>query len=186
MPVIPNLPEPWTDGVVALRLFAERDIPEILIAYEDDPELHLRLSEPRPPSGAELGRRSERTEAERESGSIVRLTIVRNGSDTCIGGITVHDFDWLGARAELGMWLAPQVRGGGLAPRVLVLLAGWLFHRCGLERLQLFTETDNAAMLAAAAAAGFVHEGVLRGYTREHGQRVDCAVLSLLPSDLTR
>jgi RimJ/RimL family protein N-acetyltransferase len=186
VPIIPNLPEPLTDGVVALRLFADRDIPEILIAYQDDPEMHLRLGEPRPPSGAELGRRSERSVGERESGSILRLTIVRNGSDTCVGGIIVHDLDWFNARAELGIWLAPQVRGGGLAARALVLVASWLFARCGLQRLQLLTETDNAAMLGTAAAAGFVHEGVLRGYTREHGQRIDCAVLSLLPSDLPR
>jgi hypothetical protein len=29
-----------------------------------------------------------------------------------------------------------------------------------------------------------VSEGVLRGYLRERGQRVDCAVLSLIKSDL--
>jgi RimJ/RimL family protein N-acetyltransferase len=186
MPVIPHLPQPLSDGVVALRLFSERDIPEILIAYEDDREMHLRLGEPRPPSGAELGRRSERATAERESGSILRLTILQAGSDVCVGGLTVHSIDWFNARAELGMWLAPQLRGRGLSPRALVLTAGWLFERCAVERVQVFTETDNAAMLGAARAAGFIGEGVLRGYTREQNQRVDCAVLSLLPSDLQR
>ena len=41
-------------------------------------------------------------------------------------------------------------------------------------------------MIAAARAAGFTFEGVLRGFTFERGQRVDCAVLSLLPADLAR
>ena len=36
-------------------------------------------------------------------------------------------------------------------------------------------------MIARRAAAGFAREGVLRGYARERGRRVDCVVLSLLP-----
>jgi RimJ/RimL family protein N-acetyltransferase len=39
-------------------------------------------------------------------------------------------------------------------------------------------------MLGAARAAGFQFEGILRGYQRERGARVDCAVLSLVRSDL--
>jgi hypothetical protein len=36
----------------------------------------------------------------------------------------------------------------------------------------------------AARAAGFNFEGVLRGYTRERGARIDNAVLSLVRGDL--
>src|SRR6516225_8543725 len=45
MPPIPEFHEPLSDGQVVLRLAAERDIPEILIAYQDDPQLHVRLGE---------------------------------------------------------------------------------------------------------------------------------------------
>ena len=38
-------------------------------------------------------------------------------------------------------------------------------------------------MLHAARAAGFAHEGVLRGYWRERDRRLDAVALSLLPSD---
>ena len=41
-------------------------------------------------------------------------------------------------------------------------------------------------MIHAAADAGFVNEGVLRAHQRERGQRIDVAVLSLLPGDLAR
>jgi RimJ/RimL family protein N-acetyltransferase len=184
MPVIPDLEHPLTDGSVALRLTAERDIPEILIAYENDVHMHERLGEERPPSGAELGRQSERADADRAGGTYVALTIVQPGADECVGQIRVHTIDWTHARAELGVWLAPQVRGQGLAARALRLAARWLFDRCGLERLQMMTEPDNEPMLRAARAAGFVHEGVLRGYTRERGARFDCAILSLLRTDI--
>jgi RimJ/RimL family protein N-acetyltransferase len=186
VPSLPDLREPLSDGSVALRLAAERDIPEILIAFEDDPELHLRLGIDRPPSGAELGRRSERAEAEREGGLHVTLTVLEPGSDVCRGQIYTPQIDWHHARAEIGMWLAPQIRGRGLASRALRLTARWLLDNTPLERVQILTETDNEPMLATARAAGFLYEGVLRGYTLERGTRVDCAILSLLPADLAR
>jgi RimJ/RimL family protein N-acetyltransferase len=186
MPSFPQLREPLSDGSVTLRPAAERDIPEILIAFQDDRALHLRLGIERPPSGAELGRRSERAEAEREGGLHVTLTVLEPGSDVCRGQIYTPRVDWHHARAELGMWLAPQVRGRGLAPRALRMTSGWLLGQTPLERLQVLTEPANQPMLATARAAGFVYEGVLRGYTRERGGRVDCAILSLLRADLAR
>jgi RimJ/RimL family protein N-acetyltransferase len=184
VPSFPDLAVPLQDEQVILRWFVERDIPEILIAYQDDPQLHLRLGEDRPPSGAQLGRRAERELAERADGTHATLTILEPGSDVCRGQVDVHRIDWENARAELGIWLAPQVRGRGLGARALKLAAVWLLTDCGLERLQVLTEPDNEPMIRAAQAAGFSREGVLRGYERERGHRVDMAIMSLLPSDL--
>src|SRR5436305_4376531 len=180
MPAIPEPQEPLTDGVVSLRLYAERDIPEILIAYQDDPQLHLRLGDERPPSGAQLGRRSEEAPRRLAQGVGLSLTIVESGSDVCRGQVNVHHINWEHARAELGLWLAQQVRGRGLAPRALRLTAGWLFAACGLQRLHVLTEPGNEPMLATARAAGFQLAGLLRGYTLERGRRGDNALLSLL------
>jgi RimJ/RimL family protein N-acetyltransferase len=184
MPRIPEPTESLRDERVALRLSAERDIPEILIAYQDDPQLHVHMGEQRPPSGAELGRREERAAAERAAGTHVTLTILEPGLDICRGQIYVHHVDWDNQRAELGMWLAPQVRGRGLASRSLRLAGSWLLRTCGFERVQVVAEPGNEPMIRAARAAGFQDEGVLRGYLRERGTRIDVAIMSLLPSDL--
>jgi RimJ/RimL family protein N-acetyltransferase len=184
MPPLPHLERPLTDGQVVLRDAAERDIPEILIAYQDDPQLHARLGADRPPSGAELGRRAERAATDREAGYRIGLTILEPGSDTCVGQVDVGQLDWEHARADLKLWLAPQVRGRGLAHRALRITARWLLDAAGLERVQLLTETDNEPMLRAARAAGFVDEGLLRRYNRERGRRIDLEVLSLIPKDL--
>lgn len=183
MPAFPHFDEPLGDERVALRYAAERDIPEILIAHQDDPQLHVRRGIARPPSAAELGRQAESAAAERIAGTNVTLTILEPGSDDCRGQIYVHNVDWDHARAELGIWLAPQFRNQGLAPRALRLASGWLLGSCGLQRLEILTEPGNERMLGAARAAGFREEGLLRAYTRERGTRVDAAVLSLLPSD---
>lgn len=184
MPSFPDLSVPLRSAGAELRFCAERDIPEVLIAHQDDPALHLRLGLPRPPSAAELGRRSETEEGLRRAGDAVRFTILTPGSDVCRGQLDVHRVDWEDRRAEAGIWVAPQARGRGLAPAALRLAGGWLFAHCGLARLELLTEPDNAAMIAAASRAGFTPEGVLRAYLRERGRRVDVAVLSLLPADL--
>ncbi len=185
MPALPQIREPLTDGVVSLRAYAERDIPEILIAFQDDPELHVRIGSEKPPSGAELGRQAERLPAEWEAGRSARLTVLLDGSDTCVGRMLVHSIDWTNSHVDLGMWLAPHVRGRGHAPRALRLAAGWLFE-AGFKRVQLMTEPSNLPMTRSAQAAGFKHEGVLRGYAVYGGRRVDFAVFSLLPSDLPR
>ncbi|HEV3056106.1 MAG TPA: GNAT family protein [Solirubrobacteraceae bacterium] len=184
MVAFPELQEPLRDELIALRFGAERDIPEILIAHQDDPTMYVRLGAERPPSGAELGREAERAEADRLAGSHLELTIVETGSDDCRGRIAVGNVDDDAARAELRVWVAPECRRRGYARRALALAAPWLFEACGLKRVAVLTETDNAGMLGAADGAGFVREGVLRGYWRGRRTRIDAVVLSLLPADL--
>lgn len=167
-----------------LRPAAERDIPEILIAYQDDPLLHLSLGRPRPPSGAELGRRCELGEEDRRSGRGLTLTIAEPADDLCLGQVEVHSVDWDSRRAELSVWVAPGARGRGLARQALSLVAPWLLGDGELLRVALLTRPDNAALRAAARAAGFQEEGVLREYALEQGRRVDKLVLSLVAADL--
>jgi RimJ/RimL family protein N-acetyltransferase len=184
MAAIPDLTEPLREGRIRLRFGSERDIPEILIAHQDDPQLHERLREPRPPSGAELGRRAEQGPAERAAGTRATLTILDGESDDCRGQIDVHDIDWDHERAELEIWVVPQLRRTGLGRGALGLAGRWLLRDCGLQRVQIVTPADNQAVIGAAGSAGFLYEGILRAYVRDRGSRVDVAVLSLLPGDL--
>jgi RimJ/RimL family protein N-acetyltransferase len=184
MPCFPDLDPPLAAPGVMVRLAAEWDIPEILIAHQDDPQLHARIGLPRPPSGAELGRRTERSDDERSAGRSVWLTILAPGSEECRGQIDVHDVDWDHRRAGLVVWVAPRDRGRGLATAALKLTGRWLLETCGLERVELLAQPDNAPMLGAARAAGFTREGVLRAYLRERRRRVDVAVMSIVRGDL--
>ncbi len=115
---------------MTLRFAAERDIPEVLIAHQDDPELHRRLGLVRPPSGAELGRREERAATERAAGALLTLTILEPGSDVCRGQIDVHAVDWDHLRAELGIWTCAPAHfaaAGSGAPR-------WRSRRSGYSK----------------------------------------------------
>ena len=184
MPSIPALNEPLVDRCAVVRDGAERDIPEVLIAHQDDPEMHVLLGEERTPTGAELGRRAEGERGERIAGTAATLTILEPGSDVCRGQIYIHHLDWDHARAELGIWVAPQARGRGLGRGALRLVSCWLLRDCGIERVALVTAIHNEPMRRAGRGAGFREEGVLRAHLRERGRRVDAAVLSLVRRDL--
>ena len=186
MSSFPLLTEPLTDGTVVLRDYEERDIPEILIAYQDDSRMHL-LTAGGPPAergragraGRARGRRTRDRGARHADGRSSR------GSDTCRGQIRVEPVDWDQSRAELRIWLAPQVRGtaGSDAGRCGSPANGCI-GPCGLARVELLAEPDNAPMISAAQAAGFVREGVLREYLRRRGKGVDVVIMSLIPDDV--
>lgn len=161
MPEIPELNGRIGDDVVQLRAISEWDIPEILIAHQDDTRMHRRLGARKPPSGAQLGMEVERSDDERRAGRRVSLTLVEPGQDYCRGRIDVHAIDWEAGRAELGIWVAPKFRGHGFARRALRHAARWLFDVVGLGELVLVTESDNEPMRRAAAAAGFTDRGAV-------------------------
>jgi len=186
MPAIPEPTEPLSDGHVSLRLSAERDIPEILIAHQDDPRLAASLGLEHPPSGAQLGREIEEAPASRAAGAAVSLTIVEPGADECRGQVRADRFDWEHAHADLGIWVAPDARGRGVGSHALALGAAWLIDACSLERVQLLAPPDNEPAIRAALAAGFAREGTLRSHTVRGGARIDLAVLSRVASDSAR
>jgi RimJ/RimL family protein N-acetyltransferase len=132
MPSFPGLAQPLTDGVVAVRPSAERDIPEVLIAYQDDRSLHLGLGEAGPPSGAALGRRAEQAGLDHEAGRALTFTVVRVGSDRCCGEVRVSEVDWERRRALVRVWVAPALRGQGIATTARDLVVAWLEQECGL------------------------------------------------------
>jgi RimJ/RimL family protein N-acetyltransferase len=196
MPSFPDLGQPLRGPTAQLRLAAEPDIPEILIAHQDDPRLHEALRLERPPSGAELGRRVEHEAGERAAGAGAWLTILDGagggasggaggaGSGVCRGQVEVRDVDWDHLRVGLTIWVALADRGRGLGAGALALVGTWLLGACGIMRVELHAPPDNQALGRAATAAGFIAEGVLRGYLRQRRRRIDTAVYSLIPADL--
>jgi RimJ/RimL family protein N-acetyltransferase len=144
MPEIPELTGRLSDGAVELRPIAEWDIPEILIAHQDDPQLSGRLGLDRPPTGAQLGAEVERADAQRATGASLALTIVEPGGEDCIGRVQTQMIDWDGSSAELVGWVAPGYRGRGITARGLALAAAWLTDACGLQHVRVQAISDGA------------------------------------------
>jgi RimJ/RimL family protein N-acetyltransferase len=135
MPPIPEPPDRILNTLVELRPIEEWDIPEVLIAHQDDPDLHRRLGLSRPPTGAQLGSEVDEAQSLRQSGTGVKLTIVEPGSNDCRGRVEVDGIDWARGSATVRVWVAPQRRGRGYEQRAAELAADWLRSSAGLSEL---------------------------------------------------
>ena len=135
MPSIPEPPDRLVDALVELRPIEEWDIPEVLIAHQDDPELHRWLGLSRPPSGAQLGSDVDNSQSDRQAGTGVRLTIVEPGSNDCRGRVEVDGIDWEQRSARIRVWVVPQRRGRGYEQRAAELASDWLRSSVGLREL---------------------------------------------------
>jgi RimJ/RimL family protein N-acetyltransferase len=137
MTSIPQPPERFGDELVELREIAEWDIPEVLIAHQDDRDLYQRLGLQKPPTGAQLGSEVEHAAAERLAGNSVKLTIVEPGQNYCRGRVEADDFDWEQGSAAVRVWVAPELRGRGYEQRAAELACEWLRTGVGVRDVQV-------------------------------------------------
>jgi RimJ/RimL family protein N-acetyltransferase len=174
------IPDGLADERIALRAIAERDIPDILNAHEQDAGLARLIGMARPPSAAELGRAIDHAPADLHAGARVELTITRTGEDDLRGVVVLHSIAWERGTAAVGIWVAPWARRRGLGLRALRLASDWAFSGLGLRRLELSTGPENEPMIGLALHAGFVQEGVLRSFMREQPDPLERAVFALV------
>lgn len=92
----------------------------------------------------------------RERGLALDLVISPVVGDLVWGEVGLRGFDMAVGRAEIGWWLAPDLRRRGLASAAVALLADWaLAPPLGLRQVWARVATDNVASSRVAAAAGF-------------------------------
>jgi RimJ/RimL family protein N-acetyltransferase len=169
-----------TDGVVALRPWAERDAASIVECIDGDPEIAAWLDQvPQPYTLDDARSFVDGTAVEQET-----YAVTDAGSGRVLGSIGLGGpVDGI---CEIGYWLRADARGQGVTTRALVLLSRAALDREGVERVQLRADVENASSRKVAEKAGFRLEGVLRSahWNPRLGRRQDWAMYSLLPVDL--
>lgn len=154
---------------MALRAWAEDDVP-VLVRACADPLTQRYTSVPGPytPEDARLFVHAGRSDTS------LPLAVVADGEpDDVLGAVGLHAVDPARARAEVGYWTAPWVRGRGVATRALGLLARWALAELGLARVDLYAEPANVASQRVADGAGFVRGELVRGGIALRGRRRD-------------
>jgi RimJ/RimL family protein N-acetyltransferase len=81
---------------------------------------------------------------------------------------------------EIAIALFPELRGRGIGTAAQALLVDYLFRHTRAERVQITTDPENAAELAAAGRVGFQVEGRIRRAQWRGGRWHDQILLSLL------
>ena len=110
--------------------------------------------------------------------SVVELAGGELAGEALLWAIDLHN-----RTAHLGLSLRPAFRGRGLGTDVVAALCEYGFAVRGLHRLQVDTLASNTAMIRAAARAGFVPEGRLRGAAWVNGDFADEVILGMLAAD---
>ena len=164
---------------VALRARHEEDIPVLQAELYDDVATYSRADSrpwrPIPPGTDASPYRIREPADDAAAFSAVELANGKLAGEALLWGIDLHN-----RLAHIGVSLRPAFRGRGLGADVVRVLCGYGFAVRGLHRLQIDTLADNAAMIAAGTAAGFVPEGTLRKSAWVNGDFADEVVLGLL------
>jgi RimJ/RimL family protein N-acetyltransferase len=111
------------------------------------------------------------------------FSVVESSGNELAGDALLWGIDTHNRFAHIGISLRPAFRGRGLALDTVRVLCRYGFAVRGLQRLQIETLADNAAMLRTATNAGFAREGVLRKAAWVDGRFIDEVVLGLLVED---
>jgi RimJ/RimL family protein N-acetyltransferase len=182
VPSIPLPEPPLADAELRLRPWTLGDVPAVTAACQD-PEISRWTVVPQEYTDQDATEFIATREADRAAGRELSLAIVSH-RDALLGSIAVSNVDWPDHRAEIGYWMAREVRGRGLGTRAVRLLSRWAIAELRLERLELLANPANEASQRLAERAGFTREGLLRRYRTRHGVREDLIMFSLLPEDL--
>ncbi|MFE8947439.1 GNAT family N-acetyltransferase [Streptomyces sp. NPDC007856] len=167
---------------VALRARHEDDIP-ILQAELHDDVVNSSRSQGRPWRPITPGSRDSPLVVDDKDQRHVPFSVVELDGGPLVGTASLWSIDNHNRSAHIGLGLLPSCRGKGYGTDVVAVLCHYGFVVRGLQRLQIETLSDNAAMLRSAERNGFVREGVLRSSAWVMGEFLDEVLLGLLVRD---
>ena len=149
------------DGPVLLRPFREEDL-EVFVRSATEPAFSLPFEWTGYRSVPRLRARWEEDWfLEKDPHHLA----VAEGDGPAVGLVMWQDPKLGGAAGknwEIGILLAPEVRGRGVGTEAQRLLVEHLFSTTPVHRLSAWTELDNLAEQRALEHCGFAREGVLR------------------------
>ncbi|MGW0558981.1 GNAT family N-acetyltransferase [Streptomyces sp. NPDC002926] len=167
---------------VGLRARHEDDIP-ILRAELYDDVVNSSRAEGRPWRPITPGSKDSRLVVDDKEQGHVPFSVVELDGGTLLGTAVLSNIDNHNRSAHIGLGLLPSSRDKGYGTDVVAVLCHYGFVVRGLQRLQIETLSDNAAMLRSAERNGFVREGVLRSSAWVMGEFLDEVLLGLLVQD---
>ena len=171
--------DPLVDGTTALRPWRDSDLAALVEACRD-PEI-VRWTRV-PDNYGETDARAyllQRYDAIL-AGTTAPFAIVHATEHTLAGSIALMRIDWNHRRGEVGYWLARGARGHGDATRAVRLISEWSAGALGIERIDLYAASGNAASQRVAERAGFVREATLRSFMRGKEGQLDMVAFGLL------
>lgn len=150
-----------------------------LFALASDPEVTRWFSWGPYTEEAQARAYLERLPGQRRRGEQLDLAQVHREHGV-IGITGLSEFSLRDRRALVGTWFGRDYWGTGANAESKALMCHLGFDLLGLERITSVANVENARSRRALEKAGFVHEGVLRGWHRHGDRQLDVAIVSIL------
>jgi len=162
---VPGIQPPvLRDGDLTLRPPRPEDADAVTTACQDA-EIQRWVGVPSPYRQEHADAWLAGCSARAESGEAVTL-LAEDGDGRLAGSFTVLELGRGDGYGEIGYWVAPGLRGGGIATRGVVLLRDWAARALRLRTIEILAHEDNGPSRAVARAAGFRDTGLLRNLPR--------------------
>ncbi len=116
-----------------------------------------------------------------ENGDEIALQMVFKGE--IVGGIGLHEINWIAKSAESGYWLAKELNGKGIVTRSLSRLLDYVFDDLKLNRVSVKCAPGNLKSRAVPERLGFTQEGIEREAEWLHTRFIDHVVYSMLAKE---
>ncbi|MEU5654202.1 GNAT family protein [Streptomyces sp. NPDC047737] len=165
-----------------LRPWEMSDLPLVREAAEDD-YIPLITTIPSPYSHEAAQAFVRRQWKRAATGTGYPFTIARTRDRRPVGSIGLWLSDSAEGRATLGYWMTSAARGQGVAGAALRTVTTWALHELRIPRVQILVEPWNTASVRTAESAGYLREGLLRGWQEIGGRRRDMLMYARLSDD---
>ena len=136
-------------------------------------------NEPSIEDSEEVCRRARAKWLSRED--LMLFLFLKNG--TFIGGSGLHRIDWEVPKFEIGYWLRTSQHGKGLMTEAVRGITRFAFEQLNAERVEIRCDERNEKSHGVMERAGFIREGCLRNFVREHGGELRNALIYALLRD---
>ncbi|MFC4853326.1 GNAT family N-acetyltransferase [Actinophytocola glycyrrhizae] len=120
--------------------------------------------------------------------NVERLVVLDRKTGEPLGTVSWHAVGYGPTAAceawNIGLALAPGVRGRGAGTAATRLIVEFLFATTDIDRIEAGTDRENVAAQRVLAKAGFRPEGLIRGAQQRGGRRRDMLSYSMLRTDV--
>ena len=119
--------------------------------------------------------------------SVYMFAVCLVDTDEYIGNARLSSIDWVNRNASYGRLLGnSDLRGRGIGPEILVLLAYYAFFNLNLHRISTGVVANNIASIKSNEKAGAVREGLSREASYIDGVYEDLMMFGITKKDFEK
>lgn len=158
----PDVPLPTT-ARLRMRRFGPGDLPA-MVAYRSHPDVarYQSWTEDWSMADAEEFLRNDQATVIGTPGTWTQIALEERDRGVLVGDLALHAVAGQPDMIELGVTLAPEHQGRGLATEALRAMIAWLFEHHGTHRVLAQCDARNAAVRSLLERVGLRQEAELR------------------------